>query len=385
MMPKASRLFMFKIIKIGIIALAASLSGLSSAQADRLKDLTSIAGVRSNQLVGYGLVVGLAGTGDGNAALTQQSLQSMISQFGVVTSAANMNGKNAAAVIITAELPPFTKPGQKLDIVVSTVGQAKSLRGGTLLMTPLLGADGETYAVAQGNLMVGGLGVAGGDGSSLTVNVPTVGRIPGGASVEKMIETPFLDNSNILLNLHQGDFSTTNRVAEAINDVFGDGVAIPLDSTTVKVRAPIDPAQKVSFVSLLENVQVEPDRPRAKVVVNARTGTIVIGGDVRVSAAAVTHGSLTVRVKEDVNVTQAQAMAVADGVAATVPGAAVETPDTTITAEEEIARAFVFDPGVELSSIVDALNAVGGTPSDLVAILEALREAGSLRAELIVI
>ena len=376
---------MFKIIKIGIIALAASLSGLSSVQADRLKDLTSIAGVRSNQLVGYGLVVGLAGTGDGNAALTQQSLQSMISQFGVVTSAANMNGKNAAAVIITAELPPFTKPGQKLDIVVSTVGQAKSLRGGTLLMTPLLGADGETYAVAQGNLMVGGLGVAGGDGSSLTVNVPTVGRIPGGASVEKMIETPFLDNSNILLNLHQGDFSTTNRVAEAINDVFGDGVAIPLDSTTVKVRAPIDPAQKVSFVSLLENVQVEPDRPRAKVVINARTGTIVIGGDVRVSAAAVTHGSLTVRVKEDVNVTQTQAMAVADGVAATVPGAAVETPDTTITAEEEIARAFVFDPGVELSSIVDALNAVGGTPSDLVAILEALREAGSLRAELIVI
>jgi len=376
---------MLKIIKIGIIALAASLAGLLPVQADRLKDLTSIAGVRSNQLVGYGLVVGLAGTGDGNAALTQQSLQSMISQFGVVTSAANMNGKNAAAVIITAELPPFTKPGQKLDIVVSTVGQAKSLRGGTLLMTPLLGADGETYAVAQGNLMVGGLGVAGGDGSSLTVNVPTVGRIPGGASVEKMIETPFLDNANILLNLHQGDFSTTNRVAEAINDIFGGGVAVPLDSTTVKVRAPIDPAKKVSFVSLLENIEVEPDRPRAKVVVNARTGTIVIGGDVRVSAAAVTHGSLTVRVEEDVNVTQTQAIAVADGVAAMAPGAAVETPDTTITAEEEMARAFVFDPGVELSSIVDALNAVGGTPSDLVAILEALREAGSLRAELIVI
>ena len=384
-MPKALSSIMLKIIKIGIFALVASLAFLGSAQADRLKDLTSIAGVRSNQLVGYGLVVGLAGTGDGNAALTQQSMQSMISQFGVVTNAANMNGKNAAAVIITAELPPFTKPGQKLDIVVSTVGQAKSLRGGTLLMTPLLGADGETYAVAQGNLMVGGLGVAGGDGSSLTVNVPTVGRIPGGASVEKMIETPFLDNANILLNLHQGDFSTTNRVAEAINDVFGGGVAVPLDATTVKVRAPIDPAQKVSFVSLLENIEVEPDRPRAKVVVNARTGTIVIGGDVRVSAAAVTHGSLTVRVKEDVNVTQTQAMAVAEGVAVTAPGEAIATPDTTITAEEELARAFVFDPGVELSSIVDALNAVGGTPSDLVAILEALREAGSLRAELIVI
>jgi flagellar P-ring protein precursor FlgI len=252
-------------------------------------------------------------------------------------------------------------------------------------MTPLLGADGETYAVAQGNLMVGGFGVAGGDGSSLTVNVPTVGRIPGGASVEKMIETPFLDSGNILLNLHQGDFSTTNRVTEAINDVFGTDVATALDSTTVKVRAPIDPSQKVSFVSLLENIEVEPARPRAKVVVNARTGTIVIGGDVRVSAAAVTHGSLTVRVKEDTNITQTQNIAVADGVAATAPGDVVETPDTNIEVTEQFARAFVFDPGVELSSIVDALNAVGGTPSDLVAILEALREAGSLRAELIVI
>ncbi|MDB0016177.1 flagellar basal body P-ring protein FlgI [Alphaproteobacteria bacterium] len=347
--------------------------------------MTSIAGVRSNQLVGYGLVVGLAGSGDGNAVLTQQAMQSMISQFGVVTSAANMNGKNAASVIVTADLPPFIKPGQKLDVVVSTVGQAKSLRGGTLLMTPLLGADGETYAIAQGNLMVGGLGVTGGDGSSLTVNVPTVGRIPGGGSVERMIETSFLENENILLNLHQGDFSTSGRVAEAINDVFGAGVATALDSTSIKVRAPINPAEKVSFVSLLENIQVTPDRPRAKVVVNARTGTIVIGGDVRILPAAVTHGSLTVRVNEDQQVTQTQGIAVANGVAATVPGAAVAAPDTTIEADQELAKAFVFDPGVKLSSIVDALNAVGGTPSDLVAILEALREAGSLRAELIII
>ena len=374
-----------RIVQI-LLMIIASLTALAgSVAADRLKDLTSIAGVRSNQLVGYGIVVGLAGTGDGNAVLTQQAMQSMISQFGVVTDAANINGKNSASVIVTAELPPFVKPGQRLDIVVSTVGQAKSLRGGTLLMTPLLGADGETYAVAQGNMMVGGLGVAGGDGSSLTVNVPTVGRIPGGATVERMIETSFLENENLLLNLNQGDFSTTTKVSEAINQVFGDGVAVPLDSTSIKVRAPMDPAQKVSFISLLENIEVDPDRPRAKVVVNARTGTIVIGGDVRVLPAAVTHGSLTVKVTEDTKVTQTQTTALAAGVAATAPGAAVTTPDSTITATEETARAFVFDPGVELSSIVDALNAVGGTPSDLVAILEALREAGSLRAELIII
>jgi flagellar P-ring protein precursor FlgI len=365
---------------------AITLMTMGKAQADRLKDITSIAGVRSNQLVGYGLVVGLPGTGDGSSTLTLQSMQALISQLGMNTSSIlDLNGKNSAAVIVTAELPAFSKPGQRIDVTVSTLGQSKSLRGGTLLMTPLLGADGETYAVAQGNLLVGGLGVEGNDGSSLIVNIPTVGRVPGGGTVERLIETTFLETDNLVLNLHQGDFSVTNQVAEAINDIFGGGVAVPLDSRSVRVRAPLDPSQKVSFVSMLENIEIEPERTAAKVVVNARTGTIVIGGDVRVTPSAVTHGSLTVRVDEDKNVTQANNVAVTDGVAVTAAGAAVETANTEITVEEEPARAFIFDPGVDLSTIVEAINGVGASPADLVAILEALREAGSLRAELVVI
>ena len=354
--------------------------------ADRLKDLTSIAGVRPNQLVGYGLVVGLPGTGDGSSALTLQSMRSLISQFGVTpNSALDLNGKNTAAVIVTAELPAFAKPGQRVDVTVSTVGQSKSLRGGTLLMTPLLGADGQTYAVAQGNMVVGGLGVEGNDGSQLIVNIPTVGRIPGGATVETLVETDFLTGDHLVLNLHQGDFTITNQVAEAINDVFGGSVAIALDSRSVRVRAPMDPSQKVSFISMLENIEIEPERQSAKVVVNARTGTIVIGGDVRVTPAAITHGSLTVRVEENTDVTPTGNLALADGVAAATPGDAVETADTEITVEEEPARAFLFDPGVELSTIVEAINSVGASPADLVAILESLREAGSLRAELVII
>ena len=357
----------------------------TSALADRLKDMTSIAGVRSNQLVGYGVVVGLAGTGDGSSGLTLQSLQSMVSQFGLVTDAANLNAKNVASVMVTAEMPAFMKPGQRLDVTVSTISGSKSLRGGTLLMTPMLGADGETYAVAQGNLVVGGLGVEGNDGSSVIVNVPTVGRIPRGASVEKMVDTPFQSTDNVLLNLHQSDFSTAMRVADAVNEVFGPEVAVPLDASTIKVRAPIDPSQKVSFVSLLENIEVEPARPSAKVIVNSRTGTIVIGGDVRVTPSVVTHGSLTVRINEDKEVTQATNIAQnQQGIVAT-PGEAQVNDDTEIIIEQEPARAFVFDPGIELSDVVDAVNGVGASPADLVAILEALREAGALNAELIVI
>ena len=243
----------------------------SSAFADRLKDLTSIAGIRSNQLIGYGLVVGLAGTGDGNTQLIQQSMKSMVSQLGLSTDSGSLNGKNAASVMITAELPPFVKPGQNIDITVSTLGAAKSLRGGTLLMTPLKGADGETYAIAQGNLVVGGFGVEGGDGSSLIVNIPTVGRIPRGATVEKFVEMPFLEKPFLVLNLHQGDFSTATKVSEAINEIFGPDVSVPIDSTSIRVRAPMEPAQKVTFMSLLENIELEPARPSAKVVINARS------------------------------------------------------------------------------------------------------------------
>ena len=354
------------------------------AQADRIKDITSLAGIRSNQLVGYGIVVGLAGSGDGNTGITLQSMQSLVARFGITSTLDGFNGDNAAAVMLTAELPPFSKPGQTIDVTVSTIGGLESLKGGTLLMSPLLGSDGETYAIAQGNVVVGGLGVEGADNSSLTVNIPTVGRIPGGASVERMVETAFLDTDFVILNLHQGDFSTALNISQAINETFGDEMAMPLDKNSIRVRAPNDPSQKVGFVSMLENLEVEKASPPAKIIINSRTGTIVISGDVKVMPAAVAHGSLKVTVNEDVNVDQADALAVGAGANANA-GPAVENPDTEIEVEEEVAKAFLFGQGVSLSDIVDSINAVGATSSDLVAILEALREAGALNAELIVI
>jgi len=357
---------------------------VSAANADRIKDITSLAGIRSNQLVGYGIVVGLAGSGDGNTGITLQSMQSLVARFGITSELSGFNGDNAAAVMLTAELPPFSKPGQTIDVTVSTIGGSESLKGGTLLMSPLLGSDGETYAIAQGNVVVGGLGVEGADNSSLTVNIPTVGRIPGGASVERMVETAFLDTDFVILNLHQGDFSTALNISQAINETFGDGMAMPLDKNSIRVRAPNDPSQKVGFVSMIENLEVEKASPPAKIIINSRTGTIVISGDVKVMPAAVAHGSLKVTVNEDVNVDQADALAVGAGANANA-GPAVENPDTEIEVEEEVAKAFLFGQGVSLSDIVDSINAVGATSSDLVAILEALREAGALNAELIVI
>ena len=373
-----------RVLSRGLICLILALLP-ATGFADRIKDLASIAGVRSNQLVGYGLVVGLSGTGDKSLGITLQSMQSMVSRFGMVTDTSGLSGDNSAAVMVTAELPAFTKPGQTLDVTVSTLGPAESLRGGTLLMTPLLGADGETYAIAQGNMVVGGLGVSGDDGSSLTVNVPTVGRVPQGAMVERMVASPFMTGDYLVFNLHRGDFSTAASVAEAINKIFGNDVAVPLDAASIRVRAPGDLSQRVSFASLVEEVVVEPSTPPAQVIVNSRTGTIIIGGNVRVTPAAITHGSLTVRVRESPTLTAQNKTTTEGRKVTTEPAAPLEAKASEIEVTETTARAFVFDPGTELSNIVDAINAVGAAPSDLVAILEALKVSGALRAELIII
>lgn len=359
---------------------------ISQAKGDRLKDLVSFAGIRSNQLLGYGLVVGLDGTGDSASNLTLQSMASTVSQFGLKVGPADISAKNAAAVMVTAELRPFTKIGQTINVTVSSMGKAKSLRGGTLLMTPLKGADGQVYAIAQGNLAVGGFGVEGKDGSSLSVNIPTVGSIANGATVEKMVETPFIKNKNFVMNLHQGDFTTANRIVEEINRLFGPGVSRALDGTSISVNAPKDPSQKVSFMSLLENIEVKPASPVARVVVNARTGTVVIGGDVRVTPAAVSHGSLTVKVQENTTTTPGQTTTTQNAnTTVTNTTDPVTNEDSEITAGAENVSAFVFDAGTTLSDIVDAINAIGTNSADLVAILEALREAGALRAQMIII
>ena len=373
-----------KLFKFIILTALFAISLSSPIKADRLKDMVSFAGIRSNQLLGYGIVVGLDGTGDSSLNLTLQSMQSTISQFGLVVGTGDLSAKNSAAVMITADLSPFTKIGQQISVTISSMGKAKSLRGGTLLMAPLKGADGQTYAIAQGNLAVGGFGVEGADGSSMSVNIPTVGTIPNGATVERMVETPFTNSKNFVMNLHLGDFTTANRITEEINKVFGPDVAKSLDKTSISVRAPNDPAQKVSFMSLLENLEVDPGAPVAKVVINARTGTVVIGGDVRVTPAAVSHGSLTVKVNEDTNTTPGQVLYDDEGNVTTTTDATTEA-DSKIEAGADKASAFVFDTGTSLSDIVDAINAIGTTSADLVAILEALRAAGALRAQMIII
>lgn len=350
------------------------------AGAERIKDIASVNGVRSNQLIGYGLVVGLDGSGDQTiqAPFTIQSLKSMLAELGV-NIPANVNPQltNVAAVMVHAELPAFAKPGQTIDVTVSSLGNAKSLRGGTLLMTPLKAANGETYALAQGSLLVSGFGAEGADGSRVTVNSTSSGRIPNGASVERTVTSPFATDPALVMNLNTPDFTTAQRVAASINTALGPGTARPLDAVSIEVLAPQEVADRVAFVSIVENLQVAPGSAPARVVVNSRSGTIVIGSEVRVETAAVAHGNLVVTVSEDIRVSQPEAFA--------RRGETVVAPDSEVAVAQEEARMFVLDAGVTLQELVAAVNGVGAAPGDLIAILEALQQAGALRAQLIVI
>ncbi len=363
-----------------ILMLALLLIQLPEARAERIKDLASVAGVRSNQLVGYGLVVGLDRTGDqtNQATFTVQALINMLERLGVtIPPGTNLQLQNIAAVAVTADLPPFAKPGQNLDVTVSSIANAKSLRGGTLIATVLKGVDGQVYAVAQGNLVVGGLGIDGADGSRVSINVPSVGRIPSGATVERAVPAVIGDAEVLTLNLNTPDFTTATRLAEGINQSLGAGTAQPVDPTSVQVRAPQSQSDRVAFISVIENLEVSPGEAPARVIVNSRTGTVVISSRVQVLPAAVSHGSLAVSITEDFDVSQPQPFS--------RTGETVVTAQTRIDVTQADSRMFLFKAGVDLNEIVQAVNQVGAAPGDLVAILEALRSAGALRAQLIVI
>ena len=350
------------------------------AEAERIKDMAQIQGVRTNQLVGYGLVVGLDGSGDqtSQAPFTIQSLNNMLAQLGVtVPAGVTPQLKNIAAVAVHAVLPAFVKPGQTIDIAVNSIANAKSLRGGSLLVTALHGLDGQIYAIAQGNLIVSGFGVEGTDGSKLTVNVPSSGRIPNGATVERAVSSQIAQGDTITLNLNDPDFTTATRLVASVNKSMGDGIASIMDGGTIRVRAPIDITQRVAFLSTVENLEVEPGAAAAKVIINSRTGTVVISSHVIVTPAAVSHGSLSVTIKEEQTVSQPNPLSKL--------GQTVVLNNSTIKVDQGSNRMFLFKPGVELDQIVRAVNDVGAAPGDLVAILEALREAGALQAELVVI
>jgi len=358
---------------------ALALCAIAPARAERIKDIASVGGVRSNQLVGYGLVVGLNGTGDQTTMtpFTLQSIENLLLQFGVtIPPNTNPMVNNVAAVTVTAELPAFSKPGQTIDVTVASIGDAASLRGGELLMTSLRGADGQIYAVAQGSVLVSGFGVNGKDGSKITLNVPSSGRIPNGATVEREVPMHFASDPHLVLNLNTPDFTTAARVAAGINKVLGTGTAEALDAVSIRVAAPVNPGQRIAYVATLEAIEVDPGVAAARVIINSRTGTVVISSQVRVMAAAVAHGSLSVTITERQDVSQPNPLS---------QGQTVVTPRSTIDVKQADAHMFVFQAGVNLDEIVRAVNQVGAAPGDLVAILEALQQAGALRAELVVI
>ena len=358
-----------------------------NALADRIKDLTTVAAMRTNQLIGYGLVVGLQGTGDGaDVSFTAQSMKTLLNRLGVslegplsdfetATSSGKVDIKNVAAVMVTAELPGFAKPGQKIDITVSTIGKASNLRGGTLLLSSLRGVDGEIYALAQGSLTATGIDAAAA-GSKVAIGVPPAARVPSGATVERIVDNPFDKADRIVLNVRESDFTTTNAIVNAINGRFGNDVARALDGVSITLQAPADLTQRVSFMSMIENMDVMPGEPNARVVVNAKTGTVVISRNVRVTAAAVTHGTISVSIASTNEVSQPGAFS---------QGQTTPVQNEELNVSEPNKPMFLFQPGVDLRQIVDAVNQVGASPSSLIAILEALKSSGSLRAELIVI
>lgn len=359
-----------------LLALLSVVLFATTTQAARIKDVAQVAGVRSNQLVGYGLVSGLPGTGESNP-FTEQSFAAMLQNFGIqMPPGTKPKIKNVAAVMVTATLPPFSKPGQQVDVTVSSIGSAKSLRGGTLLQTFLKGLDGQVYAVAQGNLVVSGFSAEGADGSKIVGNNPTVGLISSGATVEREIPNPFGRGDYITFNLLDSDFTTAQRMADAVNNFLGPQMASAVDATSVRVRAPRDVSQRVAFLSAIENLEFDPADGAAKIIVNSRTGTIVVGKHVRLKPAAVTHGGMTVAIKENLNVSQPNGFS---------GGQTVVVPDSDIEVNEEKGKMFKFEPGLTLDDLVRAVNEVGAAPSDLMAILQALKQAGAIEGQLIII
>ncbi|MBD9473238.1 flagellar basal body P-ring protein FlgI [Achromobacter sp. ACM01] len=360
-------------ISVGLMA------GAGAAHAERLKDLASIQGVRGNQLIGYGLVVGLDGSGDQvrQTPFTQQSLTNMLSQLGItVPPGSNMQLKNVAAVMVTTTLPAFARPGQTLDVVVSSMGNAKSLRGGTLLMTPLKGADSQVYAIAQGNILVGGAGASAG-GSSVQINQLNGGRISAGAIVERGVPTTFARDGYVYVELNNTDFGTAQNVAMALNRKFGQGTATALDGRVVQVRTPMDQASQARFLSQLEDLQVARAPTVAKVIINARTGSVVMNRTVMIEEAAVAHGNLSVIINRQNQVSQPDTPF--------TEGQTVVVPNTQIEVRQENGSLQRVSTSASLADVVKGLNALGATPQDLLAILQAMKTAGALRAELEII
>jgi flagellar P-ring protein precursor FlgI len=348
---------------------------VGQAQAERLKDIATIQGVRSNPLIGYGLVVGLDGTGD-QSPLTVQGVANMLQQMGVtLPPGVNLQAKNVAGVMVTASLPAFVQPGQTLDVTVSSMGSSKSLRGGTLLMTPLKGADGQVYALAQGNVLVGGAGASGG-GSRVQINHLSAGRISSGAVVERAVPTPLGQDEYVMLELRESDFSTASLVVEQLNRRFGAGVASAQNGRVIQVRAPQQQQERVAFLGALESLQVVPATVAPKVALNGRTGSIVMNQAVTLDACAVAHGSLSIVIGTAPAVSQPAPLS---------QGQTVVTTSTQIEVQKESGQVMLLPKAVLLADVVKALNAIGASPQDLLAILQAMKAAGALRAEIEVI